>query len=147
MACRISMAAVWMAVAALGCATLTDAQAGDPTGVWLTQQGDARVRVSRCGGGMCGAIIGLRDPIDEETGRPATDKKNPDPSRRNRPLIGTQLILGMQPAGGDKWSGRIYNADDGKVYAGSIQLTGPSSLKIEGCVAMFCGSETWTRVR
>ena len=96
---------------------------------------------------MCGTSVGLRDPIDAETGRPATDKKNPDPSRRNRPLIGTQLILGMQPAGEDKWSGRIYNADDGKVYAGSIQLMSASSLRIEGCVAMFCGSETWTRVK
>jgi uncharacterized protein (DUF2147 family) len=147
MACRIPMVAAGMAAAALMLAVPTDAQAGDPTGVWLTQQGDARVRVSRCGGGMCGAIVGLRDPIDEETGRPATDKRNPDPSRRNRPLIGTQLILGMQPAGQDKWSGRIYNADDGKVYAGSIQLIAPTSLKIEGCVAMFCGSETWTRLR
>jgi uncharacterized protein (DUF2147 family) len=146
MACRTSIAA-WTAVAAISLAALADAQAGDPTGVWLTQQGDARVRVSRCGNAMCGAIVGLRDPIDEETGRPPTDKHNPDPARRNRPLIGTQLILGMRQVNDDKWSGRIYNAEDGKVYAGSIQVTGPSSLKIEGCVAVFCGSETWTRAR
>jgi len=139
--------AAWTTVTALGLSLAPHAYAGDPTGIWLTQQGDARVRVSRCGSGMCGAIIGLRDPIDEETGRPPTDKHNPDPARRSRSLIGVQLILGMQPAGPDKWSGRIYNADDGKVYAGSIQLTGPASLKIQGCVAVFCGSETWTRVR
>ena len=146
MVCRTSMG-VWTAAIVLGLAALPDAQAGDPTGVWLTEKGDARVRVSRCGNAMCGSIVGLRDPIDDETGQPATDKHNPNPSRRNRPLIGTQLILGMQQVSDDKWKGRIYNADDGKVYAGSIEVTGPSSLKIEGCVAIFCGSETWTRAR
>jgi uncharacterized protein (DUF2147 family) len=30
---------------------------GDPTGVWLTQAGDARVKVSRCGGGICGVVV------------------------------------------------------------------------------------------
>ena len=30
------------------------AQASDPTGIWLTQAGDAKVRVSKCGGGICG---------------------------------------------------------------------------------------------
>jgi uncharacterized protein (DUF2147 family) len=145
MVCRISMA-VWTAAIVLFLAA-PDARAGDPTGVWLTEKGDARVRVSRCGSAICGSIVGLRDPIDDETGRPATDKHNPDASRRNRPLVGTQLILGMRQVNDDKWSGRIYNADDGKIYAGSIQVTGPSSLKIEGCVAIFCGSETWTRAR
>ena len=32
--------------------------AGEPTGVWLTQAGDARVKVSKCGGGICGVIVG-----------------------------------------------------------------------------------------
>ena len=146
MGCRTSIAG-WTAIAAFFLAASSGAQAGDPTGVWLTEKGDARVRISRCGNAMCGSIVGLRDPIDDETGRPATDKRNPDPSRRNRPLVGTQLILGMHQVNDDKWSGRIYNADDGKVYAGSIQITGQSSLKIEGCVAIFCGSETWTRTR
>ena len=34
--------------------------AGEPTGVWLTQAGDARVKVSKCGGGICGVIVGLK---------------------------------------------------------------------------------------
>jgi hypothetical protein len=37
------------------------AQGGEPVGVWLTQAGDARVRVSKCGGGICGVIVWLRD--------------------------------------------------------------------------------------
>ena len=40
-------------------------------GIWLTQAGDAKVRVSKCGGGICGVVVWLRDPIDPATGKPA----------------------------------------------------------------------------
>jgi uncharacterized protein (DUF2147 family) len=53
--------------------------------------------------------------------------------------------MGMRPAGANKWSGQIYNADDGKTYASSISVAGPDTLKVEGCVGAFCGGETWTR--
>lgn len=40
-------------------AAAAHAQAGDePIGVWLTQAGDARVRISKCGGGLCGGLAG-----------------------------------------------------------------------------------------
>jgi uncharacterized protein (DUF2147 family) len=51
----------------------------------------------------------------------------------------------MQPAGPNKWSGQIYNADDGNSYASNISLTGPDSLKVEGCVGALCGGENWSR--
>ena len=44
-------------IAALLGAPPARAQGGEPTGVWLTQAGDARVRVSKCGGGICGVIV------------------------------------------------------------------------------------------
>lgn len=118
---------------------------GDPSGIWLTQAGDARVRVSKCGGGICGAIVGLREPIDSATGKPATDSKNPNPALANRPMIGLPLFSGMRPDGPNRWSGRIYNADDGSMYDSHISLQGPDTLRVEGCVGMLCGGETWTR--
>ena len=64
------------------------AQSGEPVGVWLTEKGDARVRVTKCGSGICGVIVGLKDPIDPATGRPQVDDKNPNPALRSRPVIG-----------------------------------------------------------
>jgi uncharacterized protein (DUF2147 family) len=130
-------AAAWLAWA-------SPAQARDPLGLWLTKDRDAKVRVTDCGGSLCGTIVWLADPIDKETGKPATDKLNPDPSRRNRPMIGVR-IFGMQPAGTNRWSGPIYNADDGKTYSGSVELLDPNSLKIQGCFGPFCNYEIWTR--
>src|SRR6476660_4544135 len=145
MACRTVFIIAIMA--ALLAAPAVHAQgASEPTGVWLTQAGDARVRVSKCGGGICGVIVGLRDPIDQATGKPQVDDKNPNPGLKKRPMIGLSLFSGMQPSGPNKWSGQIYNADDGGTYACSISVAGPETLRVEGCVGALCGGETWTRV-
>jgi uncharacterized protein (DUF2147 family) len=118
---------------------------GDVSGIWLTQAGDAKVRVSKCGGGICGVIVWLKDPINPATGKPQVDDKNHNPSLAKRPMIGLPLFSGMRPAGPNKWSGQIYNADDGDTYASHISLTGPDSLKVEGCVGVLCGGENWSR--
>jgi uncharacterized protein (DUF2147 family) len=96
-------------------------------------------------GGADGTVVWLREPIDRATAKPEIDDKNPDPALAKRPIIGLRLFSGMRPAGPNKWSGKIYNADDGKTYASSISVTGPSTLRVEGCVGAFCGGEDWTR--
>jgi uncharacterized protein (DUF2147 family) len=133
-------------IGALLAAPASAQSAGEPTGVWLTQAGDARVRVSKCGGGICGVIVGLKQPIDPATGKPQVDDKNPNPALARRPIIGLPLFSGMHASGPGKWSGQIYNADDGSTYASNVSVTGPDTLRVEGCVGMICGGETWTRV-
>lgn len=134
---------VFAVLATLCCAPSASAQ--DASGTWLTQAGDARVRVSRCGGGICGVIVWLRDPTDSATGQPATDSKNPNPALARRPMIGLPLFSGMHATGPSRWSGQIYNADDGSTYASNIALTGADTLRVEGCLGALCGGETWTR--
>jgi uncharacterized protein (DUF2147 family) len=118
---------------------------GDVSGVWLTQAGDAKVRVSRCSGGICGVVVWLKDPINAATGKPQVDDKNPNPALAKRPMIGLPLFMGMRPSGQNRWSGQIYNADDGSSYASNIALSGADTLRVEGCVGALCGGETWTR--
>ena len=112
-----------------------------PTGEWLVANGKARIRIGPCGGALCGTISWLQAP--------ANDENNPDPAKRNRSLVGTQILLGMKPAGPNRWEGEIYNAENGKIYTGSISITGPDVLRIEGCVlaGLLCGGENWTRAR
>ena len=142
MACRFSFIlvifAAWLAA--------PQAQAGgDVSGIWFTQAGDAKVRVSRCGGGICGVVVWLKDPINPATGKPQVDDKNPNPSLARRPMIGLPLFSGMRASAPNRWSGKIYNADDGKSYASNVSASGPDTLKVEGCVGALCGGETWTR--
>jgi len=123
------------------------AAAADPTGTWSTEGGKARVRIAKCGDALCGTIVSLAEPNDPATGKPKTDRHNADASKRNRPVIGIAIVLGMKPSGTpDKWTGQVYNAEDGKTYTGSLTMQGPGTLKLEGCaMAVFCKTQTWTR--
>jgi uncharacterized protein (DUF2147 family) len=124
--------------AALGLIALSGpALANDVHGTWLVKDKTAVVKVDTCEQGLCGTIGWSRAP--------GTDKNNPDPTLRDRDIIGVPIFT-MQPAGPNKWEGEIYNAENGKTYSGSVTLTGPNTLNIRGCVAkVLCGSQDWTR--
>src|SRR5258708_31195301 len=123
MACRFGF--IFAIVAALLAAPSARAQtAGEPTGTWLTQAGDARVKVGKCGGGICGVIVGLKDPIDPTTGKPQVDDKNPNPALKRRPMIGLPLFSGMHASGPNEWSGQVDKADDRTSYASNGSVTG-----------------------
>jgi uncharacterized protein (DUF2147 family) len=145
MAARFTVMIALLGAVFAGCAAQAQS-GGEATGIWQTQAGDAHVRVSKCGTILCGTIVSLRDKIDPQTGKPAIDDKNPDPALAKRSMIGIHLFYDMRPTGANTWSGRIYNADDGKIYTSNVALTGPNTLKVEGCVGAFCGGENWTRV-
>ena len=115
------------------------ALAADPSGNWLVADKTAIIRIAPCGSAYCGTIAW--------TSEPGVDEHNPDPSKRNHPIVGTQILLGMKAAGSDRWSGQIYNPDNGKTYSGHITLTGPNQLKVEGCLLFFCSGESWTRAK
>jgi uncharacterized protein (DUF2147 family) len=141
---QILILAATMVLAATSLSAETNA---DPTGIWLTEAADAKIHVSRCGSGICGIIVWLKAPIDPATGRPQVDDKNSDPALARRPIIGLNIFKGMKPVTERKWSGRIYNADNGKTYASDVTLAGARKLEVRGCVmAVLCGGETWTKL-
>jgi uncharacterized protein (DUF2147 family) len=141
----IMLRATAIAFAVLG---LTDAALADPIGTWLTENGRSRVRIADCGGALCGTVVWLKEPNDPETSKPKTDKNNADAGKRSRPLIGVQVMLGMRPNGPNKWSGQVYNAEDGKTYSGNLTEQGPNSVRLEGCAlgGLVCKGQNWTRV-
>jgi len=75
------------------------------------------------------------------------DDKNPDPSKRNRPVLGITVLQSMKPEG-DKWVGSVYNARDGRTYSAKISMRGGDTLRVEGCLpgGMLCGGQNWSRV-
>ena len=136
-----------IAAALLG-GSLGTGLAADPMGTWHTEEGKATVRIAACGPALCGTIISLKAANDPDTGKPQTDKHNVDASLRSRPMIGVQVVLGMKPSGtANKWSGQVYNAEDGKTYTGSLTLQDANTIKLEGCIlgGLVCKAATWTR--
>ncbi len=135
------MAAVLVVAMPLG---LAMAKAGEPYGTW--SMGKVTIKVTDCGGGLCGIIVGLKEPISKIDGKPKVDRENPDASKRTRPLIGLAVLIGMKPAGDGKWQGAIYNPDDGNTYSASIKVDG-DTLKVKGCVVgILCKNNSFTRI-
>jgi uncharacterized protein (DUF2147 family) len=116
------------------------ANAADPTGDWLTENGAAVIRIEPCeNDALCGAIAWVK--------KPGTDRNNPDPAKRNVDVVGLPILLGMRLVSENRWEGQVYNAENGKNYLAYISLVEPDVLKIRGCVlgGLFCGGEKWTR--
>src|SRR3954454_22170265 len=79
------------------------ASAEELIGTWLTQQGDAHIRVAKCGKAMCGTVAWLRDP-DPQPGQPPLDVKNPTSSLRSRKVLGIR-IFAMEQDNTGSWIG------------------------------------------
>jgi uncharacterized protein (DUF2147 family) len=142
----------WLAgIAALGVfapALAWAAAPKDPSGVWLTEDGRARVQLEMCGPArdrVCGYVVWMKVPLTAE-GKPRTDVKNPDAAKKARATLGHQLILGLKPNEEGHYEGEIYNSEDGKKYDVTVWLDTPGHLKVKGClIAFLCSTQDWTK--
>lgn len=132
------------ALLALSLLLCTAAGAPDVTGEWVTQDKSGLVTISRCGDSVCGKIT---KALIEKPNYPKNDIHNPDPKLRSRPILGMTFLSGFKGAGGEWTDGRIYDPESGKTYKSRLRLNGDGSLKVSGCVLVFCQSQRWTRPR
>ena len=82
-------------------------------GVWKNGTGKGHIQIFKQQGKYYGKIIWLKDNKDAE-GKPKVDKKNTDPKKRNRPIIGLVMLRDFHYEDGEWADGRIYNPSDGK---------------------------------
>ncbi len=115
------------------------AQSQDPSGTYLSETGETRVRIAKCGSAYCGTITAVQGE--------AKDVHNPDPAKRSRNLVGVQMISNIMPTG-EGFAGELYNYKDGKVYSGKMSFKGGNAMQLSGCVlgGLVCRSQTWTKV-
>jgi len=122
------------------------AQTADPVGEWLVEDGSARIKVVNCPAATPNQPPTLWGVIWAET-NPGTDSKNPEPSMRNRPMLGVPILINMKQAEANKWEGKIYDANGGSLYDSHISVTRNDMLAVRGCMGVvFCGGQDWKRV-
>ena len=122
---RMMAAATLVAALSAGAAAAQSGVEGD----WMTQGGQAKVRIAPCTGQtaqLCGRFVNLK------TGA----------------LAKGDFITGFKAAGPNRWSGgKIRNPEDGKTYKSKMALNHNGSLSVSGCVLVVCKAQTWTRAR
>jgi uncharacterized protein (DUF2147 family) len=100
----------------------------DPSGTWLRDNGNSRVRIAKCGEAFCGTLVWVKDADG--------------PAK-----VGQRIFYEMMPSGANTWSGKAFNPEDGRTYSGKLSLAG-GSMTTSGCVlgGMVCRSVTWRKV-
>lgn len=126
-------------------------KADDITGVWLNEDEDAHIKIENRNGKYYGNIVWLKEPIDEDTGKPKLDDENPDPELQKRPVMGLELLTGFEFDGDDEWEdGDIYDPKSGKTYSCYMEFTDDTRdmLKVRGFIGVSLLGRTtyWTRV-
>ena len=105
-------------------------------GIFQTQANDdgniGMVEFYDCGGKYCGKLVKSFDTAGKEISTPNTGKN---------------IVAGMTDNGGGKFSGgTIWDPGADKTYKSKMSLDG-KTLSVSGCVAVFCETQKWTRVK
>lgn len=112
------------------------AEADGIAGIFQTQANDqgnvGMVEFYDCGGKYCGKLVKSFDAAGKEVASQHTGKN---------------IVAGMTDNGGGSFSGgTIWDPGSGKTYRSKMTLSG-ATLKVSGCVAVFCKTQTWTRAK
>lgn len=135
---------VWLGLVA------TSAFAASPVGLWYAEGGAAEVQIFPCSDALCGKVVWLRSPLNED-GCELRDDNNPDLNFRNRSIVGLEVLTGLKPEDdvGTVWSGgAIYNPTSGRTYSCKARMEGDNKLFLRGYfgIQLLGRTTTWTRV-
>ncbi len=108
-------------------------------GRYLTEDGAGIIEVGRCGNSVCGKLVRI---LKSEPNAPRTDVNNSDAALRSRPILGLPILSNFTDAGSD-WRGRVYDPRNGKSYKSIVSRQPNGSLKVQGCIAIFCQTQVW----
>jgi len=162
----IAFAALLPVCMTVGQAAETPAEPMPPEaieGFWEIDGGGAVIHIQvedgPDGAQFPGRIAWLEDdhyPADDDQGMggaPVVDRHNPDPSRRDQPMLGLQMIkdLDYHVTDNDRaeWAdGRVYDSDRGRWFDCYIWLADANHLKLHGYIGFrpLGRTTTWTRV-
>ena len=127
--------------AATSAADTTDARI---LGTWKTPKHDGKVVIEECGAAICGRVI---DGRELRANPNQTDVRNPDPAKRDRRILGLNILEGYT-GGPTEWTGgSVYDPQTGDSSSDStLTLQSPNTLVVKGCRFVFCRSEIWTKI-
>lgn len=120
-------------------------------GFWKDSDGEVILEVGPCkgvAGARCARVAWLRLPNGPD-GKALTDYRNPDPTLRNRPVCGLEVVSGFKKQSDGTWGdGTVYVSDLGSSFSGYATVLGPSKVEVRGYVLLplFGQSEVWSRV-
>lgn len=126
-------------------ATPATALAADITGVWATGSEGGRVEIYRCGAALCGKVV---DAARLRSNPDLRDVRNSDAKLRGRRIKGLVVLSGFTGGPAEWKGGPLYDPETGDgASRGYLKLLANGKLELKGCIAVFCRTKVWTKVR
>lgn len=123
-------------------------------GYWVTEGAGSVVQVIKRNNTYSAKIVALKNPIyrvgevSGMDGQARLDLENPEPTLRQRPLIGMEFLSDFT-FDGDQWSGgKIYDPQSGNTYRSNLTLNEQGQLQVRGYVGVSLLGRTsvWIRL-
>ena len=104
----------------------TEAFAAGPRGVWLRDDGNARVEFEPCGDKLCATNLWIKDTSNGEE-------------------VGDKLVMTLQPEAPGKLVGTAYDRKRDRTYSLTITV-GQDEMTTRGCIlaGLLCKRVNWT---
>ena len=112
-------------------------------GYWLTS--GSIVKIEKCANSICGEIETIFTE-DNENPKSILDKNNKDESKRNRQIVGINILTDFSIKESNQKifkGGKIYDPRSGNTYKSNLYLNEDGTLRVEGCLAFICDGEEW----
>jgi uncharacterized protein (DUF2147 family) len=106
-------------------------------GPWTNPSGSVIIMIGPCAdGGLCGVVQWSSAKAAADAARAGTAT-----------LVGTEILHGFVPLGGNRWKGRLFVPDLNKKSTAEVRLLNGDRLQVRGCAVgrLLCKSQVWTR--
>lgn len=106
-------------------------------GTWINPRGTVKVQTTACGARLCGKVVWASSVALADAKSSGVDT-----------LIGVELLRDYHSTGPNRYVGKVYVPDMGRVFYSTITQVDPATLRISGCIlgGLICKTQTWRRV-
>lgn len=104
------------------------AQERSPDGVWMRDDGNARVQIAQCGSKLCATNLWIKDTSKGEE-------------------VGDRLVMSLDRKSDTELSGTAYDPKRSKTYKITV-IVGNNTLTTRGCIlgGLLCRDVNWSGV-
>ena len=108
------------------------------SGRWITQSGNFEVEIAPCGEALCGTTVKILANHS---------MSNSGAESASTPALGMRLLQDFVPDGENRWSGHLYDRENGKTYRCRMTLLSSDELEIHPYVGLpiFGSTQVWRR--
>jgi uncharacterized protein (DUF2147 family) len=110
-------------------------------GRWITQSGNFEIDIAPCGTAFCGKVV----KVLANTSMSAMGSNTSGPD--TQAAMGMTILMGLQETDAGKYSGEIYNRENGKTYRTNVSPVAPDQLSVHSYVGLplFGKTQIWLR--